>query len=216
MRTASVTSIRKAALAGIVGALITAIAGAFVQLSIQPNTEVSDEMWSYPWTSAALVPTSLLYAVAHLLVAIGLVGLWRSRVAGGSRAAGVGIALAAGGSVLMTAAEIASIPIREARIDDTSAGVVGALFGLSTLLVAIGLLMAGRATLAAGRWHGWRRITVIGTGIWTLAMVGIAATKALPMGVAIFGVGLLAIAVALYTEPVASQATDRSGVLVEA
>jgi hypothetical protein len=45
-------SLRRAGLAFIVGALITAIGGAVVQAFVQPSTAVSDDMWSYPWSRA--------------------------------------------------------------------------------------------------------------------------------------------------------------------
>jgi hypothetical protein len=46
--------------------------------------------WSYPWSSAALVPVSLVYTVFHVLVFIGILGFWRSGIAGTGRAAQIG------------------------------------------------------------------------------------------------------------------------------
>ncbi len=77
--------VRRAAVMGITGALITAVGGAVVQAIVQPRTNVSDEMWSYPWSSDALIPVSLLWGLAHVLVAVGIVGLRRSAVAGPKR-----------------------------------------------------------------------------------------------------------------------------------
>jgi len=82
MPTNNESSIRRAAVAFVAGAALTTISAAVVQLVVIPASDVSDEMWSYPWTGGALVAVSLLYAVFHLLVAIGLVGFGRS----GSRA----------------------------------------------------------------------------------------------------------------------------------
>ena len=49
-------------------------------------------MWSYPWSSAALVPVSLVYAVFHVLVSVGLLGFARSGAAGdGPRRDAIGI-----------------------------------------------------------------------------------------------------------------------------
>jgi hypothetical protein len=124
-------------------------------------------------------------------------------VAGRSRAATVGVALAVAGTLLLLVGELASIPIRNAEVSDTSAGIVGGVFGLASILSAVGFLLAGRATLRAGVWHDWRRFTPLVTGIWTSALVVIAPalTKALHGGVGLYGVCLLAMAIALYTEP---------------
>ena len=48
-------------MAGLVGAAATAFSGIVVQAAIQPATNVPDDRWSYPWSSAALVPVSLVY-----------------------------------------------------------------------------------------------------------------------------------------------------------
>ncbi len=213
MSTETRSSLRKAAVALIAGALITAVGGAVVQLIVQPSTTVSDDMWSYPWSSDALIAVSLLWALAHLLVAAGLVGLRRSGLAGLSRGAGVGLALAVGGSALLFVAELASLPFRHQQVDDTGPAIVGALFGIATLVSALGLLLAGRATLAAGRWGGWRRLTPVLAGISALILVGLGATEALPAGVAIYGLGLLALGIALYSHPsrfAASEAQPRA------
>lgn len=108
------------------------------------------------------------------------------------------------GTLLLAAGEVASLPIRNARLDDTSAGIVGAVFALGTVVSAVGLLVTGKTTLSARQWHGWRRYTPIAAGVWSTALVGIAATKALPAGVAVYGLCLLGMAVALYTQPAPS------------
>jgi hypothetical protein len=41
---------------------------------IQPASHISDKMWSYPWSSDALVPVSLVYAVFHAPAFIGILG----------------------------------------------------------------------------------------------------------------------------------------------
>ncbi len=196
-----VESVRRAAVLGIAGALITALGGAIVQAIVQPQTNVSDEMWSYPWSSDALIPVSLLWGLAHVLVAVGIVGVRRSGVAGPTGSGRRGLSVAVVGTVLLLVGELGSIVIRRAEVDDTSAAIVGAFFGLGVLLSAVGFLLAGRATLRAGTWGGWRRYTPLITGIWTVALIGVTATKAMPTGIGIYGLCLLALFWALYTEP---------------
>ena len=61
---------------------------------------------------------------------------------------------------------LASIPVRDAEIEDTSAAIVGAIFGLASIVSTVGFLVVGRATLRAGVWHDWRRFSPLTTGIW--------------------------------------------------
>ena len=204
MTTANTDSLRRAAIAGIVGAAATAMSGLFIQAVVQPATTVSDESWSYPWSSSALVPFSIFAGSLHVLVFIGLLGFAWSGLAGPSRAGRVGLVLALAGTALLFVGELASIPIREQHVDDTGAEIVGAIFGIGVLLSALGFLAAGVATLQARLWRDWRRFTPLAAGLWTTALLGLNFTKALPSGVAGYGLCLLALSLALYTQPVPS------------
>ena len=42
--------------------------------------------------------------------------------------------------------------------------VLDALYGVSSVLIGIGMVVAGLAVLRAGRWTGWRRALVLVTG----------------------------------------------------
>ena len=201
MARADTKSLRTAGISCIVGAAATTLGGIVVQGVVQPGTAVSDHRWSYPWSSGALVPISILWASLHVLVFVGVLGFARSRVAGGSRSARIGTALALVGTALLFVGEIASILIRDQRTDDTGAVIVGGIFALAVLLTAAGFLAAGIATVQARLWQGWCRFTPLTAGIVSCALLGVNATKALPTGVALYGLCLLALGVALYTEP---------------
>ena len=193
--------LRTAGISCIVGAAATTLGGIVVQGIVQPATTVSDDRWSYPWSSGALVPVSILWASLHLLVFVGLLGFARSGVAGHSRSARLGTALALVGTALLFVGEMASILIRDQRTDDPGAVIVGGIFALAILLTAAGFLAAGIATVRARLWHAWRRFTPLTAGIATCALLGLNVTKALPTGVSIYGLCLLALGVALYTQP---------------
>jgi hypothetical protein len=201
MATAKIESLRAAGVSCVVGAAATALGGIVVQGIVQPATTVSDHRWSYPWSSGALVPISLLWASLHVFVFLGLLGFARSGLTGSSRSARLGTTLALAGTALLFVGELASIPIRDQRTDDTGAAIVGAIFALAILLTASGFLAAGIATLRARLWHGWRRFTPLSAGIVAFALLGLNATKALPAGVALYGLCLLALGIALYTQP---------------
>jgi len=194
-------SLRAAGITCSVGAAATTVGGIVVQGIVQPATAVSDHRWSYPWSSGALVPVSILWASLHVLVFVGVLGFARSGVAGHSRSARYGAVLALVGTALLFVGEIVSIPIRDQRTDDAGAVIVGGVFALAILLTAAGFLAAGIATVQARLWQGWRRFTPLTAGIVSCALLGVNVTKALPTGVAIYGLCLLAVGVALYTQP---------------
>ena len=205
-----------ATVAFIGAAAATAIAGAVLALGIQPTTDISDDFWRYPWSnSGAFVAFSVFSAVLHGLVIAGLVAFRHSGAAGRSRTATIGVALAIACTALLLVGELASIPIRDAQVDDTSAGIVGgAIFGVGGTASMIGFLLAGWATLRAGVWHGWRRFTPVAVGTWLVALTLLTTAKPtlLHGAVGVYGLGLLAMAIALHTEPtpaVAAQVGER-------
>lgn len=215
MTNASTQSLRRAAMAGIAGAAATAIGGLVVQAVVQPATAVPDDRWSYPWSSSALVPVSLLWACLHVLVFIGVLGYARSRLAGASRGARAGLVLALAGTALLFIGELASIAVRNEHVDNLGAGIVGAVFGVAILLTAAGFLAAGIATLRAGLWRGWRRYTPLAVGIWATALLVLNMTRALPTAVAVYGLCLLALEIALYAQPTPEQPPETPPLIVQ-
>jgi hypothetical protein len=201
MARTKIESVRTAGISCIVGAGATVLGGIVVQGIVQRATNVSDKQWSYPWSSGALVPVSLLWASLHVLVFLGLLGFARSGLAGTSRGARLGLLLTLVGTALLFVGELASITIRDQRTDQTGAAIVGAIFGLAILLTAVGFLAAGIVTLRVRLWRGWRRFTPLSAGIVACALLGLNSTKALPTGVALYGLCLLALGIALYTQP---------------
>ena len=141
---------QKAAIALIAGAIIHAASGIVGQI-VQASTLVSDDLFSYPWTSAELVAVSLVEAFAFGLGLVGLAGLRASGVAGPTRTARTGLGVALAGSVLFVVAQLASIAVRDQYLDEGAAGAVGGLFGLATLLLGAGLAAAGVAARRARR-----------------------------------------------------------------
>jgi hypothetical protein len=199
-------------------AAATAVAGAVLAIGVQPTTDLSEDMWRYPWSnSGAFVAFSIFSAMLHGLVVVGLIAFGRSGAAGRSRAATTGVALTVAGTALLLVGELASIPIRDALVDDTSASVVGSLFGLGSIISTIGFLLAGRATLRAGAWHGWRRFTPLAAGLWLVVLtpIALAAPTLVHGGVGVYGLCLLAMAIALHTKPAPAGAASARDLQLE-
>jgi hypothetical protein len=70
-----------------------------------------------------------------------------------------------------------------------------------------GFIAAAIATIRAGAWADWRRLTPLAVGIWMAALLALALTKALPTGIAIWGLSLLAFCLALHTGPARVETT---------
>jgi hypothetical protein len=210
MRIPEPSSIRRAGLLGAIGGALNVIGGAVVQGIVQPASDVSDEMWSYPWSSGAYVPVSLVLAALYVLVFIGVLGFARSGVAGSGRSARVGTVLALTGTAVLFAAQLLSISVADQRLDDTGAGLVAACFGLGGVLSAIGFIVAGIATVRARRWDGWRRYVPLAIGIWLVALNVLVVTPALATATAVHGLLLTALGVALWTQPTPSTPRPRS------
>ena len=139
---------------------------------------------------------SILGAFLHVLVFIAVLGFARSGLAGTSRSAHIGLFLALAGTALLFVGELASIPVRDQRVDDTGAAIVGAIFGIGGLLSAVGFIAAGLATARAGLWQSWRRFTPLATGISICGVLALQLVDALDAGIAVYGLCLLALAVA--------------------
>jgi hypothetical protein len=191
---------QKAAVALIAGAIIHA-AGGIVGQVVQASTAVSDDMFSYPWTSAELVAVSLVEALAFGLGLVGLAALRASGVAGPTRAARIGLGVALAGSALFVVAQLASIAVRDQYLDEGAAGAVGGVFGLATLLLGAGLAAAGVAARRARLWESWRPTALLACGLWTLAMLAIVLTPLMPLGVTVIGLLQAAIGAGLLTRP---------------
>lgn len=195
------TRVVRAGRLGALGGALTALSGLVVTGVVRPTTTVTPDRWSYPWTPGAFVAVSLLYAVFHVLVAIGVIGFVRSRVGGPGRAAVIGGWIAAGGTLALGVAELVSIPIAGRGLEDPAAGLVGAVFGVGNLVAAIGLLVAGVATVRAGVWDGWRRWTPLATGLILAAVLPLAPTPWLAAGVGVYGLAVMVFGIALSTQP---------------
>lgn len=191
-----VDQIRSAGVACALGGLVLATGGVTGQI-LQASTSVSDELWRYPWSERAAVLAWAAFGSAGVLLGVGILAWRRSGVAGSGRAARVGLPLAALGTLLIAAGHFACIPVRDHTIHDTSAQLVGAVLFVGSVLSAAGLLLAGRATLRAGVWQDRRRFVPISAGVATVALIGLAPTKAMPTGVALYALGFAALGLAL-------------------
>jgi hypothetical protein len=123
----------------IAGGLLGAAAAV---LALTYSARVSDHTWSYPFTSGFFVAFSIVLAVTHLLVLVGILAVRRLTAGPGGPAVNRGLLVVSIGFVLLAGCEIASGTIGDKDIHSSVAKGVGTGFGISSLLIAIGSLVA--------------------------------------------------------------------------
>jgi hypothetical protein len=127
---------------------------------------VPKEAWSYPQSSGAFVATQIWFAVQHLGLLAGLVALGWAGAAGRRRSARIGGRAAVIGMVALTITELLAATAADLTTDDAWVMALGALYGLVSLVIGVGLVIEGAGVLRGGVWSGWRRWVPLSLGIW--------------------------------------------------
>lgn len=159
--------------------------GAFLTAAYRGSSPVSDDRLSYPWTGATAVTTSVVWGVAQLLLTLGLVAFARSDAITG-RAGRRGAWVAVAGSALYVVAHAVSIPFHDAEMSDGGAMVALTLFGVGTLLTAVGMVVAGLDVRRTAAWRGWHRLVPLALGVWMIAMMPLQFTPLLVVAVGVY------------------------------
>ena len=165
--------------------------GAVLTAAYRSSSPVSEDAFAFPWQGSTAVATSLLWGLAQALMVVGLVAFARSDAPAG-RTGRIGARLAIGGGVSFTLAHLVSALAYDAATDDASAIVAMSLFGIGTIALAVGLLLAGRASLPNPNRSTWARRAPLALGIWMVLMIPLQFTPAL--AVAVGGYAVLVIA----------------------
>jgi hypothetical protein len=173
--------------------------GAVITAAYRNASPISDEQLSYPWAGATAITTSLIWGFTQVLIVVGIMAFARSGAAP-TTAGRVGGRLAAAGALLYVIGHALSLVAYDAPLDDPISVAVLSCFGVGTVLSAVGLIMAGAATLRSGAWSGWRRYTPLVLGVWMVAMMPLQFTPALPVAVGIYALAVMALGLALIVE----------------
>ena len=123
-------------------------------------------MISAPQSVTTFRLLELLWALTHLLTLCGALGLARSQVVGGTRSGRLGTRLAIVGMAALIPCELAFVPFASSTDSDPGPMLASAAIGLSSVVAAVGFVMAGVAVLRAGIWVGPARVLPLLAGIW--------------------------------------------------
>jgi hypothetical protein len=185
----------------VAGGIAVAVGGIAEQVA-QTSTSVSDDLFQYPWSSDTYIAAALYWAAAFGIVLLGLIRLRNDASAAEARGLRGGLAVAIAGIAVVAGAQIASIDVRGQAADST--GAVVAMFGVGTLLLAGGLIVAGRAALRSHRESRFPR-ALLAAGAWTLVLIALVTTPLAQLADVVFGILLAAAGL-----PAAAPRRDRS------
>ena len=179
--------------------------GAVLTGAYRSSSPVSDDMFAFPWQGSTAVATSLTWGLAQALMVVGLVAFARSMAPDGTTTARVGARLAIAGGVAFTLAHLFSALAYDATTEDVGAIVAMSLFGIGTIALAVGLLLAGNAMRRDPNRSGWARWAPLALGVWLVLMIPLQFTPALAVAVGGYAVLVVAFGAALLdSRPVAA------------
>lgn len=132
---------------------------------------VSAVQWSYPYPASLMLVVSILLAVTHLLTLAGFVGVRLAAPHRGHRLATVGLWIAIAGFALLAVSELASGAVGAMSTTSPMVILVSSAFGVASLLIALGCIVAGMIIAGAVVWRGLGRWMVLGSGLILLVLV---------------------------------------------
>ncbi len=164
--TSPVTSaawVRSAGAVCLAAGILGAVSG--IVLAVYPG-RVPEDMFSYPFTADGFTVSQIWFFFQHLGLLAGIAALARAETMAPGRSARWGTGLAASGMALLAVTELIAITARNSTYPGDHTGLLDALYGLSSLAVGVGLILAGIAVRHRGRWTGWRGLVVLVAGIF--------------------------------------------------
>ncbi|HWC13138.1 MAG TPA: hypothetical protein VG929_00915 [Actinomycetota bacterium] len=163
----------------LVAGVIGAAAAVFLVL-VEPA--VPEDRYSYPLTAGGFTAIQVFFFVHHLGLVAGLYGLWHSGVVGTSRFGRWGAVGALVGMALLTLTELIAITGSDAPYPSPRTDMLDGLYGVSSVLIGVTLIMAGVAVVRTRVWRDWRRYVPLLLGVYVFV----------PMTPAVFGPFVLA------------------------
>ena len=183
--------------AGLVGVAI-ALVNEYTVPTVPPGAT------SYPLSPAAFVWFELLLTLFHVGVLAGVLALAISGVVGRSRNARLGMSLALLGFALQILAEFGYVFAGTTTVDHWWPTTLSTLFALSSILIAVGMILAGIEAIRTGAWGGWRQYVPVAVGAVTVLLIVLLLNDSTRYwGLGLWSVAVGTLGLALVTKPVA-------------
>ena len=132
---------------------------------------VPSTQWSYPFSTDAQWVVSVVLAAAHLLTLAGFIGVVNARPYGQSKVAAAGLWVAIAGYLGLAIAEILSGAIGDQATSSSAASTLGTVFGIASILTAVGSILAGTVIVRFAAWNGLGRWMVLASGVIMVVLV---------------------------------------------
>lgn len=155
--------VRRAGALCLAAGILGAASGVF--LAVYP-ARVSEDMFSYPLTAGGFIVIQIWFFVQHLGLVVGIAALARAAVMAQGRGARWGTGLAVSGMALLAVTELIAISARTSTYPGDGTALLDVSYGVSSVAVGVGLILAGIAVRNGGRWTGWRGLVVLVAGIF--------------------------------------------------
>jgi hypothetical protein len=133
--------------------------------------DVPVDQWSYPFPLGVQWTVSLVLVATHLLTAAGFVGVLVADPHRSRRAATVTLQVAVAGFVLLAVAEFLSGAIGGSDVDSAAATWVSTLFGIASLMTALGGIWGGIVIVRERVWTGSGAWLVLASGVAMILLV---------------------------------------------
>lgn len=132
---------------------------------------VASDRFSYPFTPAGYVVAEISFAVNHVLLLVGVLGVAWSGAVGNIRIGRAGVRVSVLGLVALTLCELVAITLADSAYPTSRTDLLDTGYGISSILIGVGLVMAGIAVARTGRWSGWSRYAVLACGAAVFGIV---------------------------------------------
>lgn len=156
-------SIRNAGWLCLVVSLLGAASGIYLAF-IEPM--VDQGQWSYPLGATEFSLIQTFFFLQHLGLVVGLLALRWSGAVGSSRWGRYGHYGAVAGMAGLALTELAAITAASDGPDSARVGVLGGMYGVTTILIGVALVLEGLAVIRARVWKGWKRWVPLALGAW--------------------------------------------------
>jgi hypothetical protein len=144
------------------------------------------------------------WGLAQVLMLVGLVAFARTH-ARTSPSERVGARLAVTGGAAYAVAHAVSVIGYDATTDDAVALLAMSLFGIGTVALAVGLLLAGWSSRHDSRRASWARWAPLALGAWMVVMIPLQFTSALALAVGGYAVLVIVFGASLISDGATTQ-----------